>query len=93
MFAQVHYLIRSKLDGKYLVARPKTTEVEYLLTFQEQYQALTYLNTHGGGVTDRFGVESVSGTQLKGVLQRWQYGGIGLVEDPLLPQIQFLSII
>ncbi len=91
MFGQIHYLIRSRQDGKYLVARPKQHPATYLLIFREHFDALSYLNNHSGGLTDRFAVESLSGTQLKGLLQRWDYQGIGLVEDPLLPKIQFLS--
>lgn len=95
MFSQIHYLIRSKQDGQYLVARPRSNgqnEAGYLLMFRENYDALSYLNTHGAEVADRFGVESVSGTQLKGLLQRWGFDGVGLVEDPLVPQIQWLVV-
>ncbi|MGK7874950.1 MAG: hypothetical protein AB4426_17115 [Xenococcaceae cyanobacterium] len=95
MLSQIHYLIRSKVDGKYLAAHPKAgeseTEAGYLLLFREHFDALSYLNTHGGDVAGRFAVESVSTTQLKGLLQRWGFTGIALVQDPLLPQIQFLS--
>jgi hypothetical protein len=94
MFTQTHYLIRSKQDGRYLVAHPRSGGDEtmgYLLMFREHFDALSYLNTHGGDIADRFGVESVSGTQLKGLLQRWGFQGLGMVEDPLVPQIQFLS--
>ncbi|MEA5536511.1 hypothetical protein [Crocosphaera sp. XPORK-15E] len=96
MLSQLHYLVRSKVDGKYLVARLNQGEdqapLSYLLVFQEDFDALSYLNTHGSDVSDRFVVESTSGTQLKGVLQRWGFQGIGLVKDPLLPKIEFLSI-
>ncbi|MEA5510719.1 hypothetical protein VB715_13175 [Crocosphaera sp. UHCC 0190] len=96
MLSQIHYLVRSKVDGKYLVARINQGEdqapLSYLLVFQEHFEALSYLNTHGSEVSDRFVVESISGTQLKGVLQRWGFQGIGLVRDPLLPKIEFLSI-
>lgn len=95
MLSQIHYLIRSKRDGKYLTARIKAEENEteqgYLLMFKEHFDALSYLNSHGVDVADRFGVESVSGTQLKGLLQRWGFKGIGIVQDPLLPRIEFLS--
>ena len=95
MLSQIHYLIRSKLDGQYLVARPKAgesgKEADYLLLFREHFDALSYLNTHGVGVADHFGVESVSSHQLKGLLQRWGFSGIGIVQDPLLPRIEFLS--
>lgn len=94
MLSQTHYLIRSKKDGRYLVARTQNGDEDsmgYLLMFREHFDALSYLNTHGSSVADRFGVESVSGTQLKGLLKRWGFQGLGLVEDPLVPQIKFLS--
>jgi hypothetical protein len=94
MLSQTHYLIRSRQDGRYLVARTQNGSEDskgYLLMFREHFDALSYLNTHGSNVADRFGVESVSGTQLKGLLKRWGFQGLGLVEDPLVPQIKFLS--
>ena len=95
MLSQANYLIRSKIDGKYLVARMQTEtqqkEANYLLLFQEDYDALSYINTHGADFRDRLTVESVSSLQLKSLLQRWGYEGIGLVEDPLVPQIKFMS--
>ncbi|MGF1479757.1 MAG: hypothetical protein ACFB4I_09730 [Cyanophyceae cyanobacterium] len=84
------YLIRSKADGSYLAAHP-TDEANYLLMFREKFEALSYLNTHGQGVADRFAVESIPGTQLKALLQRWGFSGVGLVQDPLIPQIQFMT--
>jgi hypothetical protein len=95
MLSQTHYLIRSRVDGQYLVARLKSrddskTEVSYILLFQENYDALTYLNQHAAGMSDRFAVESLPATQLKGLMKRWGFQGIGLVSDPLEPQIQFL---
>ena len=95
MLSQVNYLIRSKVDGKYLVARlqpeAEKQEASYLLLFKEDYEALSYINTHGQEFRDRFLVESVSPNQLKGLLQRWGYQGFGLVEDPLIPRIKFMS--
>ncbi len=89
------YLIRSQADGKYLVARPQVEQNQeqtgYLLIFRERFEALSYLNTHAQEVANRFAVESVSGTQLKNLLQRWGFKGIGLVKDPLLPKIEFLT--
>ena len=101
--SQVFYLIRSRQDGQYLVARPTPStnpsssgradqpDKGYLLMFQEHFDALSYLNTHGAGVADRFAVESIASTQLNGLLKRWGFVGIGVVKDPLLPQIEFLS--
>ncbi len=95
MFSQIHYILRSRHDGQYLVARFRNedndTVNQYLLLFKEDFDALSYLNTHGQSVANRFSVESIPGTQLKGILQRWGFKGVGLVEDPLEPRIQFLS--
>lgn len=95
MFSQTYYLILSRADGRYLVAKPNTShnsvEASYLLMFREHFDALSYLNTHGSDVVDRFAVESVSGTQLKNLLKRWGFAGVGIVQDPLVPQIEFLE--
>ena len=96
MLSQNHYVIRSSKDGKYLVARitkePEQTEVSYLLLFKVDYEALSYINSHASEFRDRLSVESLSATQLKALLKRWSYQGIGLVEDPLLPKINFLEV-
>lgn len=101
MFSQVFYLIRSKIDGQYLVARPSLQTQNradrspdhptYLLMFKEHFDALSYLNTHGADLADQFAVESVSGSQLGGLMKRWGFVGVGLVQDPLLPRIEFLQ--
>lgn len=94
MLLQINYLIRSKQDGKYLVARvPQSNGVEasYLLVFQQDYDAMSYINTHGKEFSDRLSVETASPTQLKALKQRWNYYGFGIVKDPLLPEIQFVS--
>ncbi|BAU66581.1 hypothetical protein STA3757_39860 [Stanieria sp. NIES-3757] len=94
MTDHINYVIRSKVDGKYLVARLQEDEdrpeATYLLLFKEDYDALSYVNTHGQDLRDRLMVESTSANQLKGLLKRWGYQGIALVEDPLLPTIQFM---
>lgn len=98
VFSQTFYLLRSKSDGQYLVARPRPKDAEgaqqpdagFLLMFQEHYDALSYINTHGSEVADRFGVESIPGSQVGQILKRWGFNGIGLVQDPLLPRIEFL---
>ncbi|MDJ0511565.1 MAG: hypothetical protein QNJ64_20285 [Crocosphaera sp.] len=96
MFLQINYILRSKVDGRYLVARINGGEdnapESYLLVFQETFEALSYLNTHASDVSDRFVVESASNPQLKSILQRWNFQGFGLVKDPLIPQIEFLSV-
>ncbi|HEY9669278.1 MAG TPA: hypothetical protein V6C91_20875 [Coleofasciculaceae cyanobacterium] len=95
MFSEIYYLILSKTDGSYLLAHPnagnRDTSAGYLLMFRERFDALSYLNTHGSGVADRFAVESVSGNQLKNLLDRWGFAGVGVVQDPLVPQIEFLT--
>lgn len=100
MFAQVYYLIRSRTDGQYLAARPHATEPSsrgqkpaegYLLLFNEHFDALSYLNTHAKDVSDRFSVESLSGSQLSNLIKRWGFVGVGIVQDPLLPRVEFLS--
>ncbi len=95
MFSQVYYLIRSRVDGQYLVAHPDRgvdqTECSYLLMFSEHFDALSYLNTHGANVAERFTIESASGTQIKNLIQRWGFTGVGIVQDPLVPTVEFLS--
>lgn len=59
--------------------------------FREHFDALSYLNTYGSDVADRFAVESVPNTQVGGLLKRWGFTGVGIVQDPLLPKIEFLS--
>ncbi len=98
MFSQIYYLVRSKADGQYLAAHPHanpdgnpTQQQSYLLMFREHYEALSYLNTHARDVVDRFAIESISGSQLETLLQRWNFSGVGMVQDPLLPKVKFLS--
>lgn len=94
MLLQINYLIRSKQDGKYLVARmPEQSGIEasYLLVFQQDYDAMSYINTHGQAFSDRLTVETASPTQLKGLMERWKYKGFGIVKDPLLPEIEFVA--
>jgi hypothetical protein len=96
MLSQVYYLVRSRADGRYLVAhpnqdRPLGEALGYLLLFREHFEALSYLNTHGSDVAERFAVESIPGKQVGSLLQRWGFTGVGIVQDPLLPKIEFLS--
>ena len=91
MLSETYYLIRSKADGRYLAARPNEDDGStFVLLFRESFDALSYLNTHAGDLVDRLGVETISGTQIKTVLQRWSFKGVGIVTDPLLPTIEFL---
>ncbi len=87
--AQVYYLLRSKTDGRYLVAHI-TDEKNYILVFKESYDALSYLNTHASEFAQQFATESVTIPQLQGIRQRWGYQGLGMVEDPLEPRLQFM---
>ncbi|VEP13398.1 conserved hypothetical protein [Hyella patelloides LEGE 07179] len=96
MLSSINYVIRSPKDGKYLVARisqnEDSPEASYLLLFKADHEALSYINAHGQEMSNRLKVESLSPVQLKSLLQRWGYQGIGLVEDPLIPNINFLEI-
>jgi hypothetical protein len=88
---QMYYLIRSKVDGKYLTARPDPDcASSYLLLFQENFDALSYLNKYAGDLKDKLGVEGINQSQIQAVLQRWGFSGIGMVNDPLVPSIEFL---
>lgn len=96
MLLQVHYLLRSKADGSYLVAHLDNQDSpvknsQYLLIFNESFDALSYLNTHGFDIREKFVVESIAGNQLGNLLQRWGFKGVGIVQDPLLPRIDFLA--
>lgn len=92
MFSQTYYLIRSKMDGRYLAAHPEEDGKGYLLLFSEHFDALSYLNTHASDLsTNRLGVESIPGSQVTNLLKRWGFKGIGIVSDPLLPRIEFLQ--
>lgn len=95
MLAQVYYIIRSRLDGKYLTANfsqaASDTKASYLLMFREDFEALSYLNAHASDLRDRFAIESVPGTQISGLMKRWGFAGVGIVQDPLIPQVEFLS--
>jgi len=97
MISQTYYLVRSRADGQYLVARPNRNQDDrtpadpgFLLLFQEHADALSYLNTHAKELADRFAVETTSGTQLEGVMKRWGFTGVGMVQDPLVPKVEFL---
>ncbi|MDZ8184771.1 MAG: hypothetical protein RMX96_07970 [Nostoc sp. ChiSLP02] len=91
MLSEVYYLVRSKSDGRYLTARPNTDGLGYLLLFRENFDALSYLNTHAGELANRFAIESIPGTQLGSLLKRWGFSGVGVVTDPLLPKVEFLE--
>lgn len=90
MFSETYYLIRSKTDGKYLTARPDNNENGYLLLFKENFDALSYLNTHAGELAVKLGVEAISGNQISPLIKRWGFIGVGIVQDALIPRIEFL---
>ncbi len=92
MISQVYYIIRSQTDGKYLTAKIDDSQSGYLLLFKEDFEARSYLNTHAPDLTERLAVESLPGIQVGNLLKRWGFAGLGVVNDPLLPNIEFLNI-
>ncbi|EAW39302.1 hypothetical protein [Lyngbya sp. PCC 8106] len=93
MYSQIYYLLRSRVDGQYVSARPNPDSVQgFLLLFSEDFEALSYLNKHASDVADRFSVESISGSQLKGILQRWGFTGIAMVKDSTGPVMEFMEV-
>jgi hypothetical protein len=87
---QIYYALRSRSEGNYLVAHVET-DTSYLLLFTEYADALSYLNTHSPEHRDRFAVDSIPNTQISSIIKRWSLEGIGLVQDPLLPTVKFLT--
>jgi hypothetical protein len=92
MFTKSYYLLRSTHDGQYLAAKPRNQESKgFLMLFNADYEALSYVNQHAAEVANRFAVEPISGQQLKQMMDRWDYEGVGVVNDPLVPQVEFLK--
>ncbi|MBD2691357.1 hypothetical protein [Anabaena catenula] len=91
MLSENYYIVRSQSTGRYLTARPKSDDSVYLLLFRENFDALSYLNTHAREVANRFAVEPLPGTQIGNFLKRWGFVGVGIVTDPLLPNVEFLQ--
>ncbi len=92
MNTTIYYVVRSKLDGQYLAAHPNPDTAEkYILLFSENYDALSYLNKFAGDLKDKLAVESILPMQLKSMMQRWGYTGVGFVRDPLIPKVEFLA--
>ncbi|TAE55572.1 MAG: hypothetical protein EAZ76_12840 [Nostocales cyanobacterium] len=91
MMSQMYYILRSKTDGKYLTARVDEDKPGYLLLFKEDFDALSYLTAHAGDLASRLAVEAISSTQLSGLLQRWGFAGLGMVNDSLIPKVEFLQ--
>ncbi|MDH6086755.1 hypothetical protein [Umezakia ovalisporum] len=92
MFCEIYYLMRSQSDGSYLLALPQGETSGYLLLFRENFDALSYLNTHAREVAHRFAVESIAVRQLGNLLKRWGFSGVGIVIDPLLPRVEFMQM-
>lgn len=95
--SQLYYLLCSRADGRYLAARPRAKEgaspptAGFLLVFKTDYDALSYLSAHAPELSDRFVVETVVSSQLKPLLSRWAFQGLGMVHDPRLPDIEFFN--
>jgi hypothetical protein len=90
---ELYYVLRSRLNGQFLVAHPSTdAQQNYVLVFKADYDALSYLNAHAANAQEQLATECLSASQLKANLSRWGFQGIGLVDDPMLPSIQFLEL-
>jgi hypothetical protein len=89
---ELYYVLRSRLNGQFLVAHPDPdAQQKYVLVFKADYEAMSYLSAHGATAQAQLAVECLSAAQLRINLDRWGFQGIGLVEDPILPSIQFLA--
>jgi hypothetical protein len=100
MVSQLYYLLRSRIDGQYLAARPRTdtppdpdqpSPAGFLLVFSADYDALSYLNAHAPELSDKFAVETVMAANLKSLMGRWNFQGLGMVKDPRLPEVEFFN--
>lgn len=92
--SQIYYLLRSRADGRYLAARPRSAAAQtagFLLVFKADYDALSYLNTHAPDLSEQFTVETVTPSSLKPLLTRWDFQGLGMVNDPSLPSVEFFN--
>ncbi|WOD38358.1 hypothetical protein [Nodosilinea sp. E11] len=98
MVSQLYYLLRSRADGSYLVARPQSQgnpdqppPTGFLLVFTADYDALSYLNAHAPDLSDKFATETITASSLKPLINRWGFQGLGMVNDPRLPQVEFFN--
>lgn len=100
MVSQLYYVLRSRLDGQYLAARPRLEGAQdpdqpppagYLLVFTADYDALSYLNAHAPELSDKFGVETVMASNLKSLMERWKFQGLGMVQDTRIPEVEFFN--
>ena len=94
-----YYLLRSNSTGQYLVARPpvegghpELATDPFLLLFIADFDALSYLNAHAKDYAPQFSVEYCDRTKIKSICDRWSYKGVGVVNDPLVPQVEFMSL-
>jgi hypothetical protein len=93
MLSQTYFVVRSQTSGQYLVAHPsEDPSVGFLLVFSHDYDALSYINAHAHSSRGDGRVETMSTTSLRPTLDRWQLTGIGVVSDPLIPQVEFFKI-
>ncbi len=98
MISQLYYLLRSRADGSYLVAHPhgkgdpdKPSPTGFLLVFTADYDALSYLNAHAPDLSDKFAVETIAASSLKPLISRWDFQGLGMVNDARLPEVEFFN--
>ncbi len=98
MVSQLYYLLRSRADGSYLVALPNGCGVPgqppptgFLLVVTADYDALSYLNAHAPELSDKFAIETITASSLKPLINRWDFQGLGMVNDPRLPQVEFFN--
>ena len=94
-----YYLLCAKSNGKYLAARPPANldlpeqpTDSFLMLFIADFDALSYLNTHAKTHADQFSVAYCDRTQIKRICDRWNYKGVALVNDPLVPRLEFMQI-
>jgi hypothetical protein len=59
--------------------------------FKEDFEAMSYLNTHAADLANRLTVEPLASNKIGSLLKRWGFAGVGIVNDPLLPEIEFLQ--
>ena len=98
MISQLYYLLRSRADGSYLVAHPRgkgdpnqPPPTGFLLVFTADYDALSYLNAHAPDLSDKFAVETITASSLKPLISRWDFQGLGMVNDARLPEVEFFN--
>ncbi len=100
MVSQLYYLLRSRADGSYLAAHPTADDATnpdqpppagFLLVFSADYEALSYLNTHAPDLSGKFAVEPITPSSLKPLLSRWNFQGLGMVQDARMPEVEFFN--